>query len=162
MIKFVDHEYLALYCLRCHEVQKIKFEDCLLYQENSSPECPNCKRDASKDGQSFMKFCKFYDRLRKTDEVKLSITAVSFIKKTDEPFLSVSFNCNKCKKQFDFNFAKIKKLSQAPESFRCPKCKQNSPPLSLVRSYFGSLRWVIELWEFGEPWKPLLQIEKRD
>ena len=160
MIKYVDHDYLGLFCVSCRKAHKVKFEDCLLFQGNSCPECPTCKKGTLADNQSFAKFCKFYNRLRKTDEAKLSVTAVSFVKKPEEPFLGVTFVCNQCGKEFDFNFAKIKKLSQLPESFRCPKCKQNSPPLSLVKSYFGSLRWVIELSEFGWPWRFLLSVKQ--
>jgi len=162
MIKCVEKDSLMLYCHKCKNAYHAKLAACLSFHGNSCPECPVCKKGTSADNQSFEKFCKFYNRLRNTDETKLSLIANDFITKRGEPFLSVSFTCNICKKQFIFNFDKIKKLSQSPASFRCPKCKQNTPPLSLVKSYFGSLRWVIELFDFSLPWGFLLEIKQLD
>jgi NAD-dependent SIR2 family protein deacetylase len=160
VIECVKQDFLYLYCYSCKNTYKMKFADCLMFQGRACPECPSCKKGTVAGNQSFSNFCKYYDRFRKTDESKLSLIIDVFVATQNESLFGASFTCSHCHKQFVFGFKKIKKVSLLPETFRCPKCKQTQVPLSLVKSFFGSLRWVIELSELAGHWAILLDVKR--
>jgi hypothetical protein len=160
MIECVKQDFLHLYCYSCKKVYKISLVNCLTFHGRACPECPVCKKGAGAGNQSFSNFCKYYDRLRRIGEEKLCLRADDFVVVQGASLFGASFTCDCCHKQFTLDFKKIKKLSQLPETFRCPKCKQNKAPLSLVKSFFGSLRWVIELSELAGHWAILLDIKR--
>ena len=153
MIELLNSKTMIVQCpySNCRNKYNINIDATRDILEGSVPEC-ECgqKRHA---GFAFSNFFKYFNRLRDMDESVLRLKLNRFVFNNQERFFGVELTCLDCGKVFIIYFPKIRKISQEPGLFHCPKCKKTDRTLKLVKEFFLCLRWVIELSCDCPPWQ---------